>query len=479
MSGQPLGQLLSRAGAYSLGVVLQVAVQVAALPIVARLLAPSEYGVVATALVVMNLLSVIVDLGLSGAVARSAFPPVGTPASSRGLFTVAAITSLAVAAAVWLAGNLWMPLLGSVPAAALDIAIWASAAVAVRNAAVGHLRSVSRPRQVLALSILSTAGAQVLALLVLAAAPEMGAVAYLAGFLLGLFIAAVVGAVWVRPGTPFSAGAGLVRWTVRFAPPTVPHQLALVFLWFGDRLLIERLLSLSAVGRYQIAYSIGSLGLMVGMAVNNAWAPAIHEATEQERWTLVRSTREVLQALGACAAGAMALGGPALLVFLAPESYAPADLAPVVSLVALALVPLLSHLGAANVITDTGHTKHLGVAALAAAVVNVALNLALIPIAGLTGAAAATFMTYLALSLLTTRAATRLAPLLPSRRRPLVGTWAVAAVAVAVGALLPVRGPWLVARLLLAVAIALAPVLLARVTLTPIAWGTSNARRGR
>lgn len=464
-----LRQMLSRAGAYSFGVVVQVAVQVAALPIVARLLAPSEYGVVATALVIMNLLSVVVDLGLSSAVARSAFPPVGTPASSRSLFTLAIITSLAVAAAVRLLGSLWTPLVGSVPTVALDIAIWASVAVAVRNAAVGYLRSVSRPRPVLALSVLSTAGAQVFALLGLAVAPQAGAVAYLTGFLVGLVVAAALGAIWVRPGSPLSPSAGLLRWTVRFAPPTVPHQAALVFLWFGDRLLIERLLSLAAVGRYQIAYSIGSLGLMVGMAVNHAWAPAIHEAAEQDRWALVQSTREVLQTLGACAAAATALGGPALLVVLAPTSYAPAELAPVVGLVALAVVPLMSHLAAANVITDTGHTRYLAAAALAAAAVNVTLNLVLVPLAGLTGAAAATFVTYLALSVMTTRAAGRLVRLPPSRRARFVAAWVLASMAVGAGAFLPLRGAWLAARLLLALAVAL-PL---------VAVGASNAGKSR
>ena len=462
VSGGNLGVLLARGGGYATGVVVQVVVQVLALPILTRALLPGQYGIVATALVVMNLLAVLVDLGLGNAVARSYFLRPAGPSRARALLLAAVVTTLILTVVSDAAGPLWARVFGELEyGPALRLAVWGAAAIAVRNAATAYLRSGARVGWVLALTVGTTAGAQIVGLAALWLW-RADATAYLGGLVAGMAAGAAGGVIVSRLGVRALADRQFRRWAVSFSLPTVPYQLSTVFIWFADRVVIERFLELAEVGRYQIAYSVGSLGLMVGMAVNQAWAPAVHSAAPGERWGLVETSTAAMLRLAGLAAGGVAMGAPVFLLVIAPPSYQPRALAPVVAIVAVALVPLMSQLSAVNVVTDVGRTRILGLLTLCAAAANILFNIVLVPMLGLVGAAFATLLSYALLSVTMTVAAGRMAPYRPGWS-PLLRAWGVAIMFGLIGALLPVGGWWALLRLAIASGLGIRLLALARV----------------
>lgn len=377
-------------GSYAGGVGLQIVVQALSLPVLTRLLEPSEYGAVATALVIGNLLAVMVDLGLSRAVTRAWFRGPDGPDEAKALVVLglllvgAASLTAAVTAGVW---GAWADDL-----VLLRVAVLLAAAMAARNLLLGLLRAQGRARSYLLVMVLSTSGAQLLGLA--AAAAGKSAFSYVCGLAAGSALAALLGLALVRPRLRPLRRRALWAWGTRFGLLLVPGELAAVAIWFSDRLVVERLLGLEAVGRYQVAYTLGSVLLMLAMGVSQAWGPLIYAAEPDHRTRVAQETGAPLLTLGSLAAAALALAAPPVLVVAVPASYRPEGLAAVTAVVALCVLPLLAQQGAAHLLTAAERTGWLAAGAVGAAIANLLLTLLLVPALGLLGAAVATLLAY-------------------------------------------------------------------------------------
>jgi O-antigen/teichoic acid export membrane protein len=160
---------------------------------------------------------------------------------------------------------------------------------------------------------------------------------------------------------------------------------------------------------------------------------------------LARSRDQVYAILVPVVLG-MAIGLPAVLQLWAPASYHPATLTGVTVLVVVSTVAYAASLGPIRVLLSTGRTRTLAVATAAAAVVNVALNLVLVPAWGIDGSAAATVISYVVLAAAVwavSRPALRLPSLPVATALRLVAAVGVAAASVA----LPTSAPFFEVRL--------------------------------
>jgi O-antigen/teichoic acid export membrane protein len=455
--------LAAAGGAYAGGVALQILVQALSLPLLTRLLEPRDYGLVATALVVGNLLAVVVDLGLARTVTRAYFREPQGPADASalvasGLAVVVALSGLAVFTA-----SLWGGWLGADSSSVVQAAVLLAAAMAGRSLVLGLLRAAQRARAYLLVMVLGTSGAQLVALL--ATAVWGTALSYLLGLGAGALAATLLGVALVRPRLRGRRGP-LWSWAGRFGLLLVPGELAAVSIWFSDRIVLERLLGLEAVGRYQVAYTLGSVLLMLAMGVSQAWAPVVYAAANAP--VVADETRRVLLNVAGYGVAALALAAPPVLVGLIPSEYRPAGLFAVTSLIALCTLPLLAQQAASHLLTGAERPGVLAVASVGAAVLNVVATLALVPVLGLLGAAVATVLTYVVWAAVLTRAARRLAG---GCFRFGVAPWGVALTGVAVGVATPASGLWLLPR---AVGVGLCGVIVLRLV-RPMLAGRSAA----
>lgn len=438
---EPVSRLAASGSSYAAAVGLQVLVQAASLPLLTRLLSPAEYGLTATALVIGNLLAVLVDLGLARAVTRAHYRGETGPSDATGLVLGALAVVVALTGVMLLLLPLWGGWLGRDARTALQAAVLLGGAMASRNVLLGLLRAAERTRAYVAVMLLGTAGAQVLGLAAAAVRPTPAA--YLLGLASGSLAGAGLGLLVSRPRLGAVRDSGLRRWALRFALPLVPAELAGVAIWFSDRLVIERFLGLDDVGRYQIAYTLGSVLLMLAMGVSQAWAPVVYGATADHRGAIADESRALLLRLASYGVAVVALAAPVLLVLAIPAEYEPDGLFWVTSLVALSVLPLITQQAATHLLSDADRTGWLGAVGMGAAALNVVVNLLLVPLWGLTGSALATLLTYVAYAGAVAAAARRSTGL-RFGRQPL--PWVVAGVAVVVGSALPASGLWSVAR---------------------------------
>ena len=206
-----------------------------------------------------------------------------------------------------------------------------------------------------------------------------------------LVYAALVGYRREQLGLQFDRA--LLREMNRFGLPLVPSAL---FLWvtnFSDRFFLLKLADQEEVGLYSVGVRIASAMALLLTAFRLAWpafAYSIEDDAEAKRTYAFVLT--YLVAISSWVALGLGLLAPWLVAWIAAPSFA--ESADVVGPLAFAVVPFAGYVVIAIGVGRARRTQFNWVVTGAAAVVNVALNLMLIPPYGMMGAAIATIAAF-------------------------------------------------------------------------------------
>jgi O-antigen/teichoic acid export membrane protein len=226
----------------------------------------------------------------------------------------------------------------------------------------------------------------------------------------------------------------------------------------GDRWVIQLLDGRAAVGRYQAAYTLGSVGLSLVTALYNALPPIIYGQVETRQWENLAIALSTTKLLAAPLAAALAIGGPGLLVLVVPASYDPHSLSGVVAAVSASTLPWAVYGIRTGVLIWNKRAAVIAWVTICAAAVNILLVWLLLPPFGLTGAAVATLLAYALLAALMWLATRHEAPGRRSTR--VFAAWMLAGALIVLGAAVPVTGAWIPARLLSGATIAVLEVVI-------------------
>jgi O-antigen/teichoic acid export membrane protein len=414
-----------------------------------RVLGPSQFGLVAASIAVMQVVVAIAAVNLHTAVQRRYAGP-GGQEDARRLITLAGVISLLVWVLTDRTGPTWSAALGLGPyPPAVRYAVAWGCISAVTFAALGLLRSRDQLLPFAIVSFTQSVVAEALSL-VLVLVVHRSASEYVLGELIAQAAAVTMAIAYVRP-LPLRAGdARMVGGALWYSIPLVPASLAVFVLEASDRLVIQHDLGLSAVARYSVAYNIGSIPLVLIGALNTFWMPRVFALFDSRvRDSVLVQSRNALYALLIPVVAGLGIGAPVLLHAWAPASYRPDDLLVVVALVTSSSIALAGAMSHTRTLLVEGRTLPVGLATVIAAVVHLVLNVVLVPELGIEGSALATLVGYVALhaSLAT---ATRRGRPLPLPPAALAAKLAAATVIAFAAAWLPVGLPFLGLRLVLA-----------------------------
>ncbi|HST18006.1 MAG TPA: oligosaccharide flippase family protein [Gaiellaceae bacterium] len=412
----PILTLAKHTIVYGLSGVLLQAVGALTLPIFARAFSQAQYGMLELGLVLASVVQTLVDLGFASAAQRSYYdyPETEPESRRRVLFTaIASTTTIAVVLAAVLAAahaaiSNW--LFDGKAADALIVAIAAS--VPLVNGAT-MLRETMRLRFRRWSYVISSVLAAIVSAgvaIVLVVAFDVGVEAIFYGAIFGNLLAVVYGAVVCRHDIGLRFSVPDLKVMLAYGLPLVPAALALWALALIDRLLLNRLTDLAEVGQYAVANRLASL-LMLGVsAFALAFGPYIFslyaEDPEAEKLIRAKSLTYFVVVL---------LTGTVVLTLYSRGAI---DLlAPGYDRAYKAVGPLsfgVAFFGISLVVTSgisfARRTRLLPAIAGAAAAVNIALNLVLIPQYGMVGAALATAAGYAVLAVLQHAVAQRVYP---------------------------------------------------------------------
>ena len=212
----------------------------------------------------------------------------------------------------------------------------------------------------------------------------------------------MLGVNWLAIGRqlPFHIDAALFRPLVRIGFPSIFGLFAFLLIDYADRQMIERLDSLDALGVYSVGYSFGMVMSIAMGAFATAWPPffmSYLNKRDDARIVFSRVMTYYLLCFGTLVVLFFIAAKPIVLLMTSP-AFSEAHL--VVGLVAAGFMLKGSYLIVLPGIYFAEKLQKQTTVEWIAAVVNIALNLWLIPRLGIVGAALATFVSYLILLLL-------------------------------------------------------------------------------
>jgi O-antigen/teichoic acid export membrane protein len=419
------------------------------LPIYTRILSPVDYGALDMVLVIGSFAILLVALEITQALARF-YADADGPAAKRRMastalwFTLAAYTAASTAAfaaaeplAAWLLG-------GPAMAGALRIGLAGIAANGLFYLAQSQLRFELRSGAYAAISLVYSFAMVGLGIL-LGWGLGLGLLGVLWGQFAGTAIAAALGLYLLRSSYRFEFDGALLRSMLAFSLPLVPSALATFFTLNSNRLLLNGIQGLDAVGMFGVAARVGGAITLLIVGLQSALTPLVyaHFREKETPGRLARLTEQFTAlALGCCLGlGIFAWEILALFVEARYRSAAPLVLF-------LAPATLLGQMYVFFPGIAIAKRTHLQLYIFAAtAFVSVGLNWLLIGAIGLVGAAVATLLSSLVFIGLWAWTSQRLYPLPLSWSRIASG-FVLFAAAAAAAVLLQASGlrlAWLIA----------------------------------
>ncbi|MGE0447308.1 MAG: oligosaccharide flippase family protein [Vicinamibacterales bacterium] len=367
------------------------------IPLLVRTFSLEDFGEWAQYGVTLSLLAPALALGLPAAMGR--FLASATPdAAARGTWSAVALIGSLAAVLGGVGVLLRVPLahLLHTSPALLGLFVWVVGLEALNLVMLSVWRGRLQMRAYAVTALLLFAGE--VGLVSMAALAGRG----LTGAMTALLVVRVAGtlglAVAVARTLPIRRPEpALLRAYLAFGLPTVLSGLAYWSVQSSDRYLIAAYLGLAAVGQYTPAYALGSALNMLIVPFALVLTPTIakyHDAGEAEavRTTLVRGLQLFLLVGVGASLGAALLAHDVLTVFASP---AIADAASAVTPFVLVSTVLY---GAGTLVVQIlfmhHRTRFVAMVWAGAAVLNLGLNLVLIPRMGLVGAAAATLLAF-------------------------------------------------------------------------------------
>lgn len=189
-----------------------------------------------------------------------------------------------------------------------------------------------------------------------------------------------------------------IREYLSFGLPTIPGNFASWVISASDRYVISYYLGTASVGIYSAAYSVGSVLAMLAGIFGFVLPPTLSKLYDDGKLIEVKthlsySLKYLLSINIPFVFGAAVLAKPVLKLFSTAEIASQGSL--VVPLVAFSILPYSSYVIISHTLVLSKKTKILAFIWSAAAIINLGLNIMIVPYFGITGAAFTTLIAYL------------------------------------------------------------------------------------
>ncbi|MCO5316220.1 MAG: lipopolysaccharide biosynthesis protein [Solirubrobacterales bacterium] len=433
--GSYLRRLATTGAAYTAASIISKLIAVALLPLYTRYLTPADYGAAEIMFGAVVAASIVIRLGVIEALLRfyykSGESPERVVSTSFAVLFWAGLVSVLVL--MPLAGPLSELLLGESDPTLARIAIAGLWVLTLSEYLLTLFRLDERARPfflVTMLSVLVTIPVTVILVVPL----DLGAIGLLAGSY-GTGVVTVTGLIlYHRRRLSLLPDRPLLGRLLRFGLPTMPAELSLYSLSFIDRILIARMLGLKEAGLYSLAVKVSQGIAVLVRGFQLAFPPLAYSITDDDEARRAYSAVVTwFVAVMALVVSFVWLAAPWIVrIFAAPDFFPAAEVVGPVSagaaLYALYMVLLV-------VLGRTGRTEYNLPATLAGLVVNVALNLLLLPHWGIVGAGVALVASYFVVVVLMYVFTQRLFPV-PYEWGRLARLLIASAILVAIGAVL-------------------------------------------
>jgi O-antigen/teichoic acid export membrane protein len=397
-----LGGQLKRLGKhsviYGLGGLVSRILAVLLLPLYTRYLSPSDYGKVETLIALTTVVGIALSAGIGSAFFRFYFDSPEPAARRRVLRTsfwfIMGMATLALVVGIALASEISQLLFGTSKDAELVAASFVGLWAGMNWTQLTNLFRVEERSAAFVSASIANILVTVGATLILVVALDKGPIGVIVGNFTGTLAVYAVLVLYRREQLGLEFDRKLLRRMNKFGLPLVPSAL---FLWvtnFSDRIFLVKLADVHEVGLYSVGVRIASALVLLLTAFRLAWPAFAYsiddDAAARRTYAYVLT---YLVVVTTWVATGLALLSPWIVRWITSKpDYESASR--VVGPLAFSTVAFAGYMVVAIGVGRSRRTQFNWVVTGAAAIVNIALNLILIPPYGMMGAAIATIAAY-------------------------------------------------------------------------------------
>jgi len=389
-----LRRLATTGAAYTASSVVSKLIAVALLPLYTRYLTPADYGAAEVLITGVIAASIVIRLGIIEALLRFYYQAGEQPTEvvRTAFASLLWTTTIGMAVAMPLADPLSELLLDHSDPGLMRIAIFGLWVFTIYEFLTALFRIDERAKAYFAFTV-----ANVLVTIPVTVWLVVGEDRGASGLLWGqygtgaVFLAGLVFSQRHRLG--LVPERGVLRRMLRWGLPTMPAELSLYSLNFIDRLLIVRLVGLSDAGLYSLSVKFAQAVNVLVKGFQLAWPPlaySIQDDDEARRAYAVIVTWFV-SVTAFVVAGMWLLSRWIVRALAAPEFF---DSYQTIGLVSTGVTLYALYLVLVIILGRTGRTEFNFPATAAGTLVNIGLNLALLPSMGIVGAGVSLVASY-------------------------------------------------------------------------------------
>lgn len=182
------------------------------------------------------------------------------------------------------------------------------------------------------------------------------------------------------------------KYALVFNIPLIPHFLSTMILNQSDRIMIKTMCGPADAAIYSLAYTIGTVALLVINAVNSSLTPYIYEKLKKKDYFSIKKVTRLLVILVVLMTAMFMLFAPEVIYIFAGREYYEAI--GVIPPVAVSMFFIFLYSLYSNIEYYYKRTTYIALASTICAVVNIILNYLLIPIFGYYAAGYTTLICY-------------------------------------------------------------------------------------
>jgi len=271
-------RLIKGSGIYALGKILPKVMGFILIPLYTRFLTTSDYGIVAVVSVIIDIMIIILSMGLPASVTRYYFDYAKESKEFRdylgSIFIVLLLMSFIIILSLTFLGKpIFTNLFSKVPFSPyIKLALWTSFFTTMGIIPLNLYRAKERSLLYISLTLshfLITTGFIIYFVVVL----REGALGKIKGVFYASLIFFIIYLILTIQKANITLSKSKLLSAFSFGLPLVPHALSALILSSADRILLERLSTLSQVGLYNIGYQIGQAFTLIMSSIEYAWVP--------------------------------------------------------------------------------------------------------------------------------------------------------------------------------------------------------------
>ena len=180
------------------------------------------------------------------------------------------------------------------------------------------------------------------------------------------------------------------RFALPLCIPLIFHSISAIILSSSDRIMVQKMVGMSAVGIYALAYNFANIMDSIWVSLNNSWMPFMVEYIKQKQFSeLKKRSQNYIRLFSCLVVGFILLTPEVFHIFAAQEYWEGAIIIPVVVMSQFAI---FVYAFASNYEFCFMRTDFVAIGSVIAGVSNIIMNFLLIKVWGYFGAAVATLL---------------------------------------------------------------------------------------